>query len=212
MTTLILQLGYAASFATMLLADVSPAVAQRTSVSIVPSVPATAVLTNFEKMTSEGKAVIPKEVQYPQRYSAARVDSVLDGLERIAQASNMARRFPTSAPVLAIMEAGSAEQPPAGIFEREMRLYRASNSVTVRNAIIVLMPRQKDRTRALAFLKSVAMQSGQQRDYEYAPYQAAQALSHMGKDGRAALIDLRDKKLLRDGKAIGFVNWFLSTK
>jgi hypothetical protein len=73
------------------------------------------------------------------------------------------------------------------------------------------MPKQQDRAGALAFLKSVATQSGTQRDYEYAPFHAAEALSHMSGDGRAALIELRNKKLIRDPKTLGFVHYFLTT-
>lgn len=194
----------------MLMVCVSPAVAQRASVSVLPPVPATAVLTNFEKMSSSGRAVIPDEVRFPDRYSVARVDTVLSGLERIARMSYAG--LGTSMAVSAIMEAGSAEHPPTGIFEREIRLYRSNNETVVRSMILSLMPRQSDRQRALAFLKSVATQSGAQRDYEYAPFDAAEALGDMGSDGRAALIGLRDRKLIRDARTAGFVHWFLTTK
>jgi hypothetical protein len=70
---------------------------------------------------------------------------------------------------------------------------------------------QKDRARAIAFLKSVATQDTRNQDFEGAAQTAAEGLSVMGKEGRAALVDLRDRKLLRDGRTRAFVRWFLST-
>jgi hypothetical protein len=50
------------------------------------------------------------------------------------------------------------------------------------------------------------------RDYENAPMRAAESLSLMGKEGRAALKELRDKNLLRDREALSFTTWFLNKK
>lgn len=194
----------------MLITSAALSQVQRVSVSVPSSQSATAVLANFEKMTSIGRAVTPDEVRYPDRYSVARVDSVLDGLIQIAQASKSG--FRTASAVMAIMKAGSAERPQPGAFDREVSFYRRSKNTTIQGTILTLMFEQKDRPRAIAFLRSVAMQSGDQRDYEYAPYEAAQSLSHMGNDGRAVLLDLQNKKLLQDGRTGGFTHWFLSTK
>lgn len=201
---------YGAVCATVFVTTGSIAVGQRATVlTTVSSRPASAVLMNFEKMTRQGTIVIPGEVRYPERYSAARVDSMLGGLERIAQTSSSGPQ--TSIAVLAIMRAGSADKPPAGIFDREIRLYRSSNKVLVRDGILSYMPKQKDRQSALAFLKSVALQSEGQLDFEYAAYHAAESLSDMGSDGRAVLRELQNKKLIRDGRPAGFTHWFLST-
>jgi hypothetical protein len=113
--------------------------------------------------------------------------------------------------ISAIMRAGSGDHPPTGLFEREMRLYRGSNNRALRGMILSLMPKQNNRADALAFLKSVASQSGEQRDYEEAPFVAAESLSEMGRDGREALRELRNRKLIRDARTIAFVNWFLTT-
>jgi hypothetical protein len=61
---------------------------QNGSAQSVPALrPRTAneVVAHFEKMTSDLKVVRPEEVQHPEKFSPARVDSVLGGLERIAE-------------------------------------------------------------------------------------------------------------------------------
>jgi len=187
----------------MLIAACSSAFAQRLTVATVNRDPAATVVANVAKMASVGRVAVPDELQYPERYSQARVDSVVTGLEQIARTSSSG--FVTATTVSAIMHAGSADHSTPRIFEREIQFYRSTDNLVVRGTILSLMPDQKDRARAIAFLKSVTAQSGSQRDYENAPFHAAEALSHMGHDGRAALRDLRSKGLIKDPTTIGFV-------
>jgi hypothetical protein len=184
-------------------------IASAQSASALRPRPANEVVASFEIMTNDLKVVRPREVQHPEEFSTSRVDSVLGGLERIAQTATSS--FLSTSAVAALMDAGSADKAPPGIFDRQMRLYRSGKS-EVRALIVDFMPEQKDRIHALAFLKSVASQSGAQRDYENSPRRAVEALSLMGNDGRAALTDLRTKGLLRDPQARNFTIWFLNRK
>ncbi len=59
---------------------------------------------------------------------------------------------------------------------------------------------------------NVAAQSGSNRDYENAPRRAVESLSLMGSAGCAALIELRNKGLLRDAQARSFAIWFLARR
>jgi hypothetical protein len=168
------------------------------------------VVANFETMARAGRRRTPNEILYPARYSHARVDSVLDGFERIALTANTQSVGAWAAS--ALMTAGSAEQPVPGTFDRALRVYHRSTQPAVRAMVLGFMSDQKDRDRVIAFLKSVAVQSGANQDYEGAPLTAAEGLSQMGREGRAALVELRDRNLLRDGRTVGFVRWYLSRR
>jgi len=167
------------------------------------------VLANFETMAASGRQFTPDEVLHPENYSRARADSVLDGLERIALTGSNISLSSSAAQELTL--AGSVQHAPPHALDRAVRLYRQSKQKHVRNMILSFLPLQKDRARTIAFLKSVAVQGDQTADFERAPFRAAESLGQMGPAGRAALIDLRDAKLLRDGDTIAYVNWFLHT-
>jgi hypothetical protein len=172
--------------------------------------PAADVLADFEKVAPE-KAIVPDEIGYPERYSVARVDSVVTGLERIAETSR-STRLAVSA-TLALMGGDAADRTSVGLFDRAMHVYKSRDNRSVRSMILGLLPQgRKDRGRILVFLKSVAKQSGNQRDYEKAPLDAAVSLSHMGREGRAVLSELRAKNLIQDPRANGFVYAFLDKR
>jgi hypothetical protein len=167
------------------------------------------VVASFETMARSGRRRMPDEVRNPAKYSRARVDSVLDGFEPIALGANSPSMGAWAASVL--MRAGSADQPAPRAFDRAFKVYQRSNQTAVRAMVLGFTSDQKDRARAIAFLKSVATQDTRNQDFEGAAQTAAEGLSVMGKEGRAALVDLRDRKLLRDARTRAFVRWFLST-
>jgi hypothetical protein len=168
------------------------------------------ILTSFEKAARTGLSATPDIVRHPENYPRARVDSVIDGLERIALTADP--EFVGSSAAAAVTIAGAAERAPPGTLDRALSLYRRSSQTAVRASVVHYMHGQKDRGRAIAFLKSIAAQDSANRDFDGAPFIAAMVLSEMTEDGRAALLDLRDRKLLRDGETAGFVNWFLRTR
>ena len=204
--TINFHLDYAALGLVMFLSGLPIGSAQ--SVPALRPRPANEVVATFEKMANGLKVVRPEEVLHPEKFSAAHVDSVVAGLERIADAGSSGLSTEATA---ALMDAGSAQKAPSGIFDRQMRMYRRGTS-DVRAVIVGFMPAQKDRIHALAFLKSLAAQSGAQRGYENSAERAVEELSVMGNDGRAALIELRNKGLLHDGRARSYATWFLNQK
>jgi len=184
---------------------------QGTSRIAPPTKGAHEVLAIFEKNAQIGLSYAPPDiVRHPENYPRARVDSVIDGLERLALSADP--QFVGSSAAAALTIAGAAESALPGIFGRVLSVYRRSSSAVVRGMILQCMYYENDRGRAIAFLKSVAAQDPANRDFDGAPFMAAMALREMAEDGRVALTDLRDKNLLRDPRTIGFVKWYLHTK
>lgn len=175
----------------------------------VPPKGAKEVLAKFETVARTGRRSTPDEIRHPEKYPRARVDSVLDDLERIALTADP--QFIGSSAAASLTLAGSVDQALPGAMNRLLRVYRRSSHTAVRAMIVGFMSDQKDRVPAIAFLKSVASEDPANEDFDGASSMAAEGLSQMGIEGRRALIDLRSKNLLRNGRTLGFVNWFLST-
>jgi hypothetical protein len=91
---------------------------------------------------------------------------------------------------------------------------RAPENRIVHIVIISSMQQQRDRPRALAFLKTVAVTRGDTNPVDGSgdPLVAVETLSYMGPKGRAALMELRDAKQFRNPSAAGYVGWFLQQK
>ena len=204
MTRLKRALSYLFALAAVLLASV-----QSGAQIPQPRRSASEVLANFQKLARTRMGSYPEEVRHPEKFASARVDSILDGLEQIALTAEP--RFTGSVAAAALAYAGSVEKAPPGVFDRAVRVYTKSKHPIVRLKILNRMFQQKEGSRSLAFLKSVAVQRTDQQDFQDAASAAAEGLSRMGADGLAALVELQDRKLLRDGNAIGFVRWFLTT-
>jgi hypothetical protein len=186
-----------------------PLAAQPTPRWIPSSMSARAWLAHFEKMAKRGAGGDGADiVLHPGFYPRARVDSVIDGLERIALASGS--QFVRGQAVAALSMAGSDDAPIPGVFERAINIYNRSDSHQVRGMIIGYMSHQRDRAKALSFLRSVAMEDPEQTDD--LPFLAVNTLSEMGNGGRVTLVELLDNELLRDPKSIGFVKWFLGRR
>jgi hypothetical protein len=168
---------------------------------------ATEVLANFEKRAKSGDGTVLQIILHPEEYPRARVDSVIDGLEKLALSVESELVRTEAAGALGM--AGSAKKALPGVFNRELRVYRNSTSRTVRAMIVHHMWDQSERDRAIAFLKSIAVQDSDREDFSGAPFLASMSLSEMGADGRSALAELGEKRLLRDARTAGFVDWFL---
>lgn len=165
------------------------------------------VLDNFEKTPRTGPSRTPYEFQFPEKYSPARVDSLLDGFERIALTAeeNVAGEAAAS-----IASAASAWHAPRGSFDRLLRVYQRSNSRAVRWMIVGSAQWSREHQRAIRFYESIATQDDANRDFDGSPFLAAEGLRLMGKDGLAVLTNLYNTKLMRDPKALGFTRWYLS--
>src|SRR5438045_946988 len=92
------------------------------------------VLANFESFEPTHRGTFPDETRHPEKYTAQRVDSVLGGLERIALSAEPKLVGSTAAASLA--KAGSLEDAPKGVFDRQLRVYAKSTYPIVRLTIL----------------------------------------------------------------------------
>jgi len=171
-------------------------------------------LTSFEaRLKAHQWAVTPDQIVNPKSYPRSQVDSVVDGLVFLAVNSESDHVRHVAARSLA--KGASIKRPIPGIFDRMLDVYRRSpDNEIVHLAIINSMQGQRDRPRALAFLKAVSLTRGDPNPIDGTgdPVWAVEALSYMGPAGRAVLIELRDAKKLRNPAAAGYVRWFLEQK
>jgi hypothetical protein len=171
-------------------------------------------LTSFEtRLKAHQWAATPDQIVNPKSYPRSQVDSVVDGLVFLALNSESDHVKHVAARSLA--DGASIQQPIPGIFDRMLDVYsRSPDNRIVHIAIISSMQGQRDRARALAFLKTVALTRGDPNPVDGTgdPMWAVETLSHMGPAGRAALIELRNGNKFRNPAAVGYVNWFLQQK
>jgi hypothetical protein len=170
------------------------------------AVGASQLLQQFEREGTTHQNSLLAIVRYPDRHGRAKVDSVLDGLERLALTSTSDLVRARAAGNLAM--AGASERPVPGILQRAMRVYQASNDPQVRRAILRSMGFQKDRTGSINVLKAVVIQARGEEDFPEAPFLAASALHWMGKEAAAALVELRDEGAIKDPVARGVVDYY----
>jgi hypothetical protein len=171
-------------------------------------------LTNFEtRLKAHQPTAIPDQILNPMSYPRSQVDSIVDGLVFLALHSESVHVRQMSA--TSLVKGASVQQPIPGIFDRVLDLFsRSPDNEIVHISIISGMQGQRDRVRALAFLRSVALTRGDPNPVDGTgdPLWAVETLSFMGAAGRSALIELRDAKQFRNPRAAGYVNWFLMQK
>jgi hypothetical protein len=147
-----------------------------------------------------------------QAASPAARDSLLDGLERLAVASDHPQVAFFAAEVM--VEAGSREQlrPLAGIVPRLERIYRGTGSGYVRRGIRGRAYLLADRPSAARLLASIAVGAGSadagQVDFggvDSPRLEALRELAVMGTAGRDALMDLHRRDAVRDPLARDFL-------
>jgi hypothetical protein len=154
-----------------------------------------------------GQSSVSWLVRHPEKYARQKLDSVLDGLEKLALTAES--EFVRGSAAASLASAGTADNPLPNVLERIIAVYRRADDPLVRRMILGRMNIQKDRSRAIAFLRTVATESSANEDYEDASWEAVSMLNLMGSEGRAVLIDLRDKGALRTPKARGAVDYYL---
>ena len=165
------------------------------------------IIADYENSESVGLSSIMWDVH---GYSRARIDSLLDGIERLVSTA----KFPATraSAAFALGNAASAGKPVPGVFDRLVGLYSRSSDELVKRAVVWTMADQRERVRAIAFLKSVATEKPDQEDFTQASVSAVSTLSRMGAVGRSALLELRDAGAIHDPRASGFVNWYFRRK
>jgi hypothetical protein len=141
------------------------------------------------------------------KHPRSRIDSIVDGLEHILFNSTSENARMSAAVMLAA--AGSSDRPLPGLLERVIADYRRTREPLAQSAIVSFMTGQRDRPRAIAFLKSVAIEAPDRQDFTQASLTAVSTLARMGEAGRAALIELRQTGAVRDPAAKGYIYWFL---
>lgn len=167
-------------------------------------------LVQFEESAKSGSASLSWMLRHPEKYSRATLDSVVDGLERLALESKS--DLVSSSAAAALASAGSTDRPLPGSLQRTLAVYKRSGSGLVRRVVLGLMYNQHDRAGAIVFLKSVASQDPARPDFADAPLEAVSTLSYMGLQGRIALSELRSQGVLRDPAAKGFVDWYFAPR
>ena len=165
------------------------------------------LLSSFEKRAATGSASLGTLLRQPERYEKLTIDSLVDGLEKLALSSSSSVVRSNAAWNLAI--AGSARLSDRNLLNRLVRVYEQSTDELVRRSILGRMHVQQNRPAAIRFLIKVATESTSQQDYEEASLEAVSTLSYMGAEGKAALLILQRNGELRDPAARGFVEWFL---
>ncbi len=168
-------------------------------------------LTIFEtRMKAYEWSGTPDQIVNPKSYPQSQVDSVVDGLVFLAVNSESDHVRHMAAAALA--QGASIQQPIPGIFDRMLDVFRRSpDNEIVHIAIIKSMQVQRDRPRAIAFLKAVSLTRGDPNPVDGSgdPVWAVETLSFMGPEGRAAIIELCHANQFRNHRADGYVSWFL---
>lgn len=174
----------------------------------------TAALNRFEQDAAAPHAVSSVGWNWSLRLVSRRdpsdsavVDSVLDGMERLARSAANDRVRARAASFLAV--AGKAESNHRPVLPRLIRLYRTSADPVVRVSVIRGMQGQQPEANALAFLKQVATSTPASAHPEFGdePWEAVTMLAHMGGAGQTALRELRSSATVSDGKARGYLDY-----
>jgi hypothetical protein len=169
------------------------------------------LLSHFEETairTGSGGTDLAFMLRDWEEHPRARLDSIVNGFEQIVLHSNSANAR-LSAAVMLAFAAGSSDRPLGGLLDRVIALYRRTGEPLAQSAIVSSMYGQRDRPRAIAFLKSVAIEAPDRQDFTQASLTAVSTLARMGEDGRAALVELRQSGAVRDPAAKGYIGWFL---
>ncbi|MFL5383765.1 MAG: hypothetical protein ACJ8GN_14695 [Longimicrobiaceae bacterium] len=139
---------------------------------------------------------------------ASKQDSVADGLERLALRPNALEAAKMAAvSYLAVAGASSVSRPLPTSAARLGRVFRASRDRGVRTSVLMLSWTLADRGGMIPLLREVATAApdntrAQSIDDDSDPAALAiGALSRMGEPGRAVLIELHQKKLVRSPRA-----------
>jgi hypothetical protein len=162
---------------------------------------ADSVIARFESdirmhvVNSQGLDAVAGILMLPGVF-AARQDSLLNGLERLAVTSNDSNVRRRAAYWIAFAGTGGrAVSPVKGVCSRLARIYRARDDAGVRLAIRNGMPLQAERRAAAAFLRSLAVEPDSSGGNGVEGYfsigdprtEALARLAEMGEEGRAVL-------------------------
>jgi hypothetical protein len=126
-------------------------------------------------------------------FPAALVDSLNGGLAQLALTG--ANEDVRSAAVSALVFMGKNRRD---VTERIVGIYERSRDPRVRGNVLVLLPMTSGRSRAIAFLRTVAVRGGEPQDE---PAKAVSSLALLGPEGQAVLRELHGGGLVRSPAA-----------
>jgi hypothetical protein len=132
-------------------------------------------------------------------YPSANLDSVLEGLERVALTGTSSSLRAEAALSLSLPGSRRALRPRSGTVARLERIYRRSDNPEVRGAIIAGLAHSVEQARALAFLEDVATE--EPADYPGAALDALAAISAHEKQGSGVLKRLHETGVVHDQHA-----------
>lgn len=152
------------------------------------------------RRTGASRGDIAHILTYHTDYPPADVESLLQGLERLARTGNPPRLRAEAALYLALPGTRRAARPMPGIFARLERLYRRSSDPLVRTVIIgALGGLATDRREAVAFLECKAAQP--REDVAGSAGKALTSLLLLGPEGREALRRLHATRAVHEPEA-----------
>lgn len=132
-----------------------------------------------------------------ERYPQSKVDSLLAGLEDLALHGSTQQVRMAAAERINTAGRRGVPQPLPGTAERLQRVYRASRDSLVKTTLLGAMGVIAEQSAASSFLRAIAMKSEQEQGFHGEVHEAIRALLCMGEEGRAAVRELHDRKLVR---------------
>lgn len=132
---------------------------------------------------------VARTVVRPQQYPAARVDSILDGLQSLVLNSSSSGTRLASVYWLSVAGSSGSASPVDGVVRRLDEVYRRSESRQIRVAVANTLLSQNDAAAAVRVMEYIASEDRPEEHGSEAPaaYAAVQGLLHMGSEGVAAL-------------------------
>ena len=129
------------------------------------------------------------------------VHELLDGLELLALTSDDVTVRRSATLNIGMFGAQRWDDPMPGTVARLRRLYNQTDDETVQIAVMTSMRLVAEESQAAAFLRRIAMQAGEDRDFHTAPSSAIYGLSVLGDAGSTTLRELHAGNLVRDPRA-----------
>lgn len=137
----------------------------------------------------------------PSSFPAAKVDSLLNGLEMLAMSASEQRVQIMALSWLAGAGRGGVSPVIPGIAGRLARVYDRAASVQVRRSALRQLGSQADQESAARILRNIAQQDSASQRAPNAAHDAIWGLTELGAPGTAVLRDLHSRRLLRDPEA-----------
>lgn len=138
---------------------------------------------------------------FPDSFLPARVDSLLDGLERFAISSEHRRVQIMAFVRLSGGGMATSRRPLPGIAARLVRIHENASTPHIRDEAVTRLGLQAEREVAVAALQRIAVGDSAQQRSPQAAFRAVWALTGIGPEGEAVLRRLHARGLVREPTA-----------